>query len=436
MSASISAAGLWDIDLTVGLTSHSKHAHIPNPVSPDFQPPEAAPSLTFGPVALAAAVARTATTREGRRELLGGLQKSFLGQMECLVANSATFELTSDFGNLADFEKTSFAARCGAGIADLYMNAMGYTWRANAACLGKPLEPHADFIYDGGSVAGHGVVLVEAHGSFAANASAKVLKARAKKKYTNQVKPYVNTVSPYGHVIHGYCVAFGSKPETSGAFLSLAETRVSKPKTKETFPPNIQPASAGGVPTPIALATHRSNFFLMGAWQIVDWIDWMIAGREMPLDRSPVVFIRFQYAGRWYLGSALSTWPVVLFSWWHEDFSESPNRIHHAAWSTLGRELFGGSIGWFVMEETACMRFLNILTGAIRGGSDDRPPKLELPSFDPVGFGIGEVGRVRRPEFSDYNYVLFRDGLALVTGSFSSQKMEMRKWSPKEGLEG
>jgi hypothetical protein len=243
----------------------------------------------------------------------------------------------------------------------------------------------------------------------------------------------VNVASPYGHVVHGYCVAFGSKPGTAGAFLSVAETRVSKPKKKHSLPPNIQPAPAGGVPAPIALVTHRSNFLLMGAWQIVDWIDWMIARREMPLDRNPMAFIRFPYAGRWYLGSALSTWPVLLPPWWHEDFGESPNGIRRAAWSMLGRELFGGSIGWFVMEESACIRFLNILTGAIRGGGEDRPVRLELPSFDPVGFGIGEPRGARRP---DYDYALFRDGLALVTDPFRSHKVEMRKWSPKGGFEG
>lgn len=67
----------------------------------------------------------------------------------------------------------SLAARVGAGITDLYMNALGYTWRANAACLSSTLDPHADFIYEGGNASGHGVVLAEAHGSFAANASAK-----------------------------------------------------------------------------------------------------------------------------------------------------------------------------------------------------------------------------------------------------------------------
>jgi hypothetical protein len=36
--------------------------------------------------------------------------------------------------------------------------------------LSSTLDPHADFIYEGGNATGHGVVPAEAHGSFAANA--------------------------------------------------------------------------------------------------------------------------------------------------------------------------------------------------------------------------------------------------------------------------
>ncbi|WP_353204707.1 hypothetical protein [Sphingomonas sp.] len=115
MSALISTGDLWDVDLTVDLTTHTKHRHVPSPVSPLFQAPVATPTLTFGPIALAAAVARTATTRQARPQLLAGLQKSALAQLECLISNGSAFELTQDFGDLADTERTLFAARCGAG---------------------------------------------------------------------------------------------------------------------------------------------------------------------------------------------------------------------------------------------------------------------------------------------------------------------------------
>ena len=434
MNVLSATAELWDVDVTIGLTTHTKHRHVPSPVSTHFEAPEAASILTFSPVALAAAVARTATTRQARPQLLAGLQKSALAQLECLISNTAMFKLTDDCADLADTERTLFTARCGAGITDLYMNALGYVWRANAACLSKALDPHADFLYDGGNVDGHGVVLAEAHGSFAANTTAKTIAAQAKRKYARQVKPYVNVGSPFGQVIHGYSVAFGSKPGTSGAFLSVAETRITKPR-KKSPPPASQPPVGRGVTTQMALATHRSNFLLMGMSPVVDWIDWINMAGEFPMESGPVTFVRFAYAGRWYLGNAFSIWPALRPYWWHDDPWDYPNWQRLASRDTIVRGFLGESVGWFVMEETACRAFLDSLTGIIRAGGDDRPEWLDLPNFDPVGFGIREDSRDRRADGSDYNYALFRDGLASVADAFRPRKFETRRWSPKEGFE-
>jgi hypothetical protein len=146
----------------VGLTKHTKHRHVPSPVSPNFVAPPAEPRLFFRPMALAAAVARTATTREhAPPELLDGLQRSALIELETLLEDGGAFALKSHFRFLADTAGSQFAAKVGAGRAHLYMEAMGYAWRANAICLSSSLDPHADFVYDGGNVAGHGVVLAD-----------------------------------------------------------------------------------------------------------------------------------------------------------------------------------------------------------------------------------------------------------------------------------
>ena len=435
MNVVSSIADLWDVDVTIGLTTHTKHRHIPSPVSPDFEAPQATATLTFSPVALAAAVARTATTRQARPQLLAGLQKSALAQLECLISNTPVFELMADFADLADTERTLFTARCGAGITDLYMNSLGYVWRANAACLSNALDPHADFLYDGGNAGGHGVVLAEAHGSFASNATAKTVAAQAKRKYARQVKPYLNMRSSFGHVIHGYSVAFGSKPGASGAFLSVAETRIPKPR-KKAPPPLSQPPFSRSVTAQMALATHRSNFLLMGTNSVVYWIDWINAAGEFPVESGPVTFVRFPYAGRWYLGDAFSIWPALRrYGWWHGELWNGPNWRRLAIRDTILRGLLGESIAWFVMEETACRTFLDSLTGVIRTGGGDRPARLDLPSFDPAGFGIGEDSGGRRADGSDYNYALFRDGLAFVGDPFRPRKFETRRWLPKEGFE-
>jgi hypothetical protein len=348
MSALVSTAGLWDADVTVGLTTHTKHRHVSSPVSAHFEAPGATPILTFGPIALAAAVARTATTRDAPAALLDGLQGSALAQLECLIADGPVFELSSHLDYLADTERTLFAARVGAGITDLYMNALGYAWRANAACLSKSLDPHADFIYDGGNASGHGVVLAEAHGSFAANTTGKSIAAQAKRKYARQVSPYIAQGSLYGKVVHGYSIAFGSKPGTTGAFLSLAETSIPKQSKKSAQLPPPMPSGRRLTPTPIALAAHRSNFLLMGARQVSDWIDWVRGVGELPANGDPVVFFRLSFAGRWYLGSALAIWSSLPPSWRFERFWDDPvlwPRIAHRAMSQAWTG--GPALGWF-----------------------------------------------------------------------------------------
>jgi hypothetical protein len=316
------------------------------------------------------------------------------------------------------------------------MNSLGYVWRANAACLSKALDPHADFIYDGGNANGHGVVLAEAHGSFAATAIAKSVAGQAKRKYARQVKPYLAAPSVHGQVVHGYSLAFGSRPGTSGAFLSLAETGIPKPD-KKSWPPSSSraPADSGATPTSIALATHRSNFLLMGSGQVVDWIDWVRAPGELPAARAPEAFFRLPYAGRWYLGSVFGVWPVLPPGSWYDEFWDDDIwwlRIGHRLLSQGSRG--GQPVGWFVMEETAGTAFLNALSAMIRAGGERRPERLELPTFEPVGFGVGGYDGDLRPASPDYSYALFRDGLALVDAPFRRRRLDIRNWSPKEGF--
>jgi len=276
MSGLISASGLGKSNKLVTLTNHTKHPHVPSPIAPTFIPPPTCTSLSFRPIALAAAVARTATTwDDAPKELLDGLQQSALIELETLLEDGSVFALKSHFKFLADTAGSQFAAKVGAGVTHLYMEALGYEWRANAVCLSSSLDPHADFIYDGGNVAGHGVVLAEAHGSFSKEVTAGKITSTARRKYKKQVKPYLKGTSPFGEVIHGYSIAFGCKPTAAGNFLSVSETRITKPRRKASTPPSMpsEERQPEETPTPIVLATHRSNFMLLGAPEIVDWID-------------------------------------------------------------------------------------------------------------------------------------------------------------------
>lgn len=195
----MSTVGLGTSTKLIGLTKHTKHDHVPSPVSPHFAAPPPQPVLSFNPTALAAAIARTATTWDDAPiVLLDGLQQSALIELKTLLQDGSAFALESHFKILADTAGSQFAAKVGAGIAHLYMDALGYAWRANAVCLSSSLDPHADFIYEGGNASGHGVVLAEAHGSFAKDASAAKIANAAKRKYIKQVKPFVAKSSPLG----------------------------------------------------------------------------------------------------------------------------------------------------------------------------------------------------------------------------------------------
>lgn len=64
MSGPVSTTGLETSAKLIGLTKHTKHGHVPSPVSPHIVAPSVHPTLSFTSIALAAAVARTATAWE------------------------------------------------------------------------------------------------------------------------------------------------------------------------------------------------------------------------------------------------------------------------------------------------------------------------------------------------------------------------------------
>ena len=224
------------------------------------------------------------------------------------------------------------------------------------------------FYLDGGNASGHGVVLAEAHGSFAKEANAAKIANAAKKKYVKQVKPFVAKSSPFGQVIHGYSIAFGSKPTTAGSFLAVSETRISRPR-KRTPPTTVLQADEApeGTPASMALATHRSNFLLMGALDVTNWIDWVRLPDSAPPERSDVPLLRFDYAGRTYL--AASPWLLRPGGppWWIDDFFDHPNwwRFSRRARLSSPRQP-DSDFGWFVIEEKAGAEFLNALSNTIR----------------------------------------------------------------------
>jgi hypothetical protein len=429
----LSAPAIWRTEKMVAVSGHTRHRNRPSPISLGFEPPKADNTLVFGPIALAASIARTATLRDAPPEMLARWGDSALTQVEWLIEDGSTFALSRHLQALADADRTSFAGRVGAGVTDLLMNALGFTWRDNASCLSSSLAPHADFIYADGAASGHGVVLAEAHGSFAASVSLAGVTREAKRKYLRQVRPHLAAASPHGKVVHGYSIAFGSRPGAVGAFLHVAETLISKPRGPRPPPSQTAPTpSPEMAPTSLALAAHRSNFAIMDAPSVVRWIDW-VRGGERSDEMEPSLFVRVPYAGRVFLCSIEMGWhfgghPEWLDEFWHPRWWPP---LRPARTLLHGRDDFAG---WFAMEEKAAEGFLNALSAIIRNGRDNLPGSLELPRLDPAGFGFGDDAADPRSPESEYSYALYRDGLALLGSPPPRRIMGHRTWLPMEGM--
>ena len=390
---------------------------------PAFAPPAPCPSLSFGPLALSAAFGRTAGLHAAPWLLRAAEQVSLLAQLAVTVANGSPFQLSDAFGYLNDDGATTLAGRCGAAVTGLYMNALGYGWRDNAQCIAPASDPRADFIYYGGPSTSLGVVLAEAHGTFARRASASEVRSRARSKYTRQVSRYVGAHSPYGPVLHGYSVAFGSCPGVPGAYLAVAET--GRPTAG---PPSSPPPSPSPVPVQMTLATHRANFDLMGAHGVVAVIDALLDRRPRPTEPQRQNFVRLRYGGDTFL------------------MAPAPAYWLDAAGMSLGdplaqpRSAPGPWIGLpirYAIEERCGRAFLDWLSGrsratAMKAPEDGTPSMVELPAVEPRGFGPGVV------EDGGDELAMFRDGLAAfaVTRAARAEPLGIVEWSSGSGFTG
>jgi hypothetical protein len=282
-------------------------------------------------------------------------------------------------------------------------------------------------------VAGHGVVLAEAHGSFALSVSDSRISGEARRKYLRQVKPYIARPCQHGDVVHGYSVAFGSNPSNLDTYLHVAETRICKDKGKSNPPASqVGPRGTELVPTSLALASHRSNFLLMGATQVVAWIDWLRGAGDMPTDDSVTTFFTVELSGRRFLAAAEHFFPYFASQFL---FDELGFRVpfHWEEFERWRHRIRSGVLNVFAMDEWAAKSFLLALSAMIRDGRDQIPAVLDLPNIEPLGLS-SELDRRHRDEDARYSVAQFRDGLALLSRLPRSPVPETRHWSPKRGF--
>lgn len=363
-------------------------------ISRGFRPPVVPAKLTFDLTALSASIARTETLRRvsARTRFFLGI-KAFI-EARLLIENRPSFTLSRDFPLLADAARTSFAGSVGVGIADLVMNQMGYIWRDNAQSLCITSGSRPDFIYGGGPAAGHGMVIVEAHGSFAKDIDSRKITKRTNNKYVRQIISNLAVFhKQYGNVVNGYCIGFGSKPGQTGSFICVADTSIPTAQ-------HGQPYSAGSVfgnpPIPLVLATFRANFSLLNATRIVRWIECILFDVDRPRDISPVEFEVISYADT----------EFVIF----------PIFYHH---------LFLGNIGVFAIVKQACQHFLDYLAQRISGKSEISTRFIEIFESEIAGFSSTEL--------KDTGYIRYRDGLAFLVNPSKMEPKEKLVWDPHSG---
>ncbi len=420
MNNSTPAAGVWQSTKSVTVSSITRHRHVKSSIEPAFVPPSLDLSLIFGPTALAGSIARTSALRNVPQYVLSRLIDNALNLCGCLIEDNSHDIVTSNIQYLADAEKTSFAGCVGAGITDLLMNAIGYTWRDNAEGISD--GPRPDFIYGGGAAGNLGVVIAEAHGSFARSLYNKKMMGTGQMKYCRQVKPNLMENHDTGQVIHGYSVAFGSNPKTQKVFLHVSETDVNNQAggAKSNGQPD-GPENPGPVPMSLALATFRANFFLMNAGDVVPWIDWLRGeygyryAAHWPGPGPAIEFLEFSHANRNYLCSANAFPPST--------------RLYN------GCEF----AGMFAMEMQCAQKFLNGLSGAIRrAGTSQRelPKELQLLQADPLGFGAENDEEATGSIGVEEKYALYRDGLAVFEKSLDPGQIRLRMWDPIIGIAG
>ena len=407
---------IWTDRKTVSLDHHELIAPRRSLALQQFAVPGPCPSLRFGALALSAAYGRTATLDRAPALLHLGERLSLLSQLLVTVANGSPFQLAPAFSFLNDDAAPTLAGRVGAAITDLYMSALGYVWRDNARSIAPASDPRADFIYSGGPIGSDGVVLAEAHGTFAMDASSADVRAKARKKYTRQIIPYLGVISPNGPVAHGYAVAFGSRPTSAGAFLAVAET-----SARATLGSPGRPPSARGVRRAIALASHRSNFRLMRAEALVSAIDYVEGAGPAPDDEQ--MFLRVSFGGRNFL-VAIPNPDDAMHLIFPEYFS-MPGRH---------RLLHGSEFFRYGMDEQCAMAILEQLRGLVKDRRDfDKEAEfsgaetLNLPEIEPIGLGEDSVD----PWVDEGSeLVVFRDGLAaLRIAPGAAVEIAVLRWS-------
>lgn len=275
-----------------------------------FVPPVLPTSLTFTLPQLAGSMARAAATSAVPPPVLSGFAQAFTAMLNTLVEPQySDLTFLTDIEDLADSMRTAFSGAFGAGMADLYMGHLGYTFRCNGrelAATGRVFDLAYDLGSPGGAVL---VAAVEAKGSIRGGATLAAIRNDAQGGYSNQVAPHLGNTLKGVTVAHGYAVGTGSQIKRGVCCeMHVQETKWTSVVAGATPPPGALPVpvpapspipnGGGGGPPPIvtqrpharvAIANYRDAFRLLGTYEVLRVLnltlreDWKSIGNLKPV---------------------------------------------------------------------------------------------------------------------------------------------------------
>ncbi|WP_155276367.1 MULTISPECIES: hypothetical protein [Sphingobium] len=176
-------------------------------VSSSFVAPSIASKVEFDRYQLLLSIGRNLAMGTASRELIKALAAGRSPLLKHLVDNTTSpLRLSTEVADIGDTPLTNLSHDIGVGVSGLYMEAMGYTWRANGKEVFAFGDRIPDYVWDTATPGG-GVVLSEAKGATSVKSDFNAVDARARDGMFGQVMPRIGDYVGAEQILAGY--AFG-----------------------------------------------------------------------------------------------------------------------------------------------------------------------------------------------------------------------------------
>lgn len=253
------------VNSSKNVTRNRRKEHATTSSLPPFNPPPSIGSFSFAPGRLFASIARCNALTTAKHRISRSLTQLAKAAIEELVDdNGANFSILNDAADLGDARLANLSHDVGAGVANLYMDEIGYTWVANAKEVLTASGKKPDYIYDQGSGSNH-VVVMEAKGGIGPSVTISNVDRRTEIGYQSQVAGWLGQSTSKGQtIVHGYAVGTCAPAGGSVGEYVIHET--------DRTTAGSGPASGNAPSAPIALANYQAVFALMGAYVVENFV--------------------------------------------------------------------------------------------------------------------------------------------------------------------